>query len=92
MNLSYCKSLVYYRTIVDKVDGLLKNEILVLMHHYDQRAHLSSLAKAFAAHIHKIWKGVQWLSDRVLDSRQRGSGFKPHRRHCIVSLSKTHSS
>ena len=30
----------------------------------------------------------QWLSDRVLDSRLRGSGFEPHRRHCVVSLSK----
>ena len=25
---------------------------------------------------------------RVLDSRPRGCGFKPHRRHCVVSLSK----
>ena len=32
--------------------------------------------------------GVQWLSGRVLDSRQRGRGFEPHRRHCVVSLSK----
>ena len=33
---------------------------------------------------------VQWLSGRVLDSRPRGHGFQPHRRHCVVSLSKTH--
>ena len=32
--------------------------------------------------------GVQWLSGRVLDSRPRGRGFEPHRRHCVVSLSK----
>ena len=32
--------------------------------------------------------GAQWLSGRVLDSRPRGRGFKPHRRHCVVSLSK----
>ena len=32
--------------------------------------------------------GEQWLSGRVLDSRPRGCGFKPHRRHCIESLSK----
>ena len=31
--------------------------------------------------------GAQWLSSRVLDSRPRGRGFEPHRRHC-VSLSK----
>ena len=32
--------------------------------------------------------GAQWLSSRVLDSRPRGRGFEPHRRHCVVSLSK----
>ena len=33
--------------------------------------------------------GAQWLSGRVLDSRPRGRGLEPHRRHCFVSLSKT---
>ena len=32
--------------------------------------------------------GAQWLSGRVLDWRQRGRGFEPHRCHCVVSLSK----
>ena len=32
--------------------------------------------------------GAQWLSDRMLESRPRGRGFEPHRRHCVVSLSK----
>ena len=32
--------------------------------------------------------GAQWLSGRVLDSMPRGCGFEPHRRHCVVSLSK----
>ena len=32
--------------------------------------------------------GAQWLSGRVLDSRLRGRRFKPHLRHCVVSLSK----
>ena len=27
-------------------------------------------------------------SGRVLDSRPKGRGFEPHRRHCVVSLSK----
>ena len=35
-------------------------------------------------------QGGQWLSGRVLDSRPRGRGLEPHRRHCVVSLSKTH--
>ena len=33
-------------------------------------------------------EGAQWLSGRVLDSRPRARGFEPHRRHCVVSLSK----
>ena len=33
-------------------------------------------------------RGVQKLSGIVLDSRLRGHGFKPHQRHCVVSLSK----
>ena len=32
--------------------------------------------------------GAQWLGGRVLDSRPKGRGFKPHRRYCVVSLSK----
>ena len=32
--------------------------------------------------------GAQWLSGRVPDSRPRGRGFEPHRRHCVMSLSK----
>ena len=32
-----------------------------------------------------LW-GAQWLSGRVLDSRPKGCGFEPHRRHCVVVL------
>ena len=39
-----------------------------------------------------IKTGAQWLSGRVLDLKLRGNGFEPHRRHCVVSLSKTHLS
>ena len=31
---------------------------------------------------------AQWLSGRVLDSRPKGLRLEPHRRHCVVSLSK----
>ena len=34
------------------------------------------------------YAGMQWLSGRVLDSRPKGRGFEPHRRKCVVSLSK----
>ena len=36
--------------------------------------------------IKTLWKGVQWLRGRLLDSRPKGGGFKPHRHHCIVVL------
>ena len=41
---------------------------------------------------HNHTTGAQWLSGRVLDSRPKGRGFEPHRRHCVVSLSKTYLS
>ena len=34
----------------------------------------------------KIFVGAQWLRGRVLDSRPRDPGFKPHRRHYVVVL------
>ena len=39
---------------------------------------------------HKAIKGGQWRSVRASDSDSRGPGFDPHRRHCVVSLSKAH--
>ena len=35
---------------------------------------------------HEYTPGAQWLSGRVLDSRPKGRGFEPHRRHCVVVL------
>ena len=34
-------------------------------------------------------RGMRWLSGRVLESRPMGCRFEPHRRHCLVSFSKT---
>ena len=34
----------------------------------------------------KFFRGAQWLSGRVLDSRPRGRRFDSHRRHCVVVL------
>ena len=31
---------------------------------------------------------MQWLSGRVFDLRPKGRMLEPHRRHCVVSLSK----
>ena len=36
--------------------------------------------------VNLVFEGAQWLSGRVLDSRSRGCGFEPYRRHCVVVL------
>ena len=41
---------------------------------------MTALASTF------LIEGAQWLSGRVLDSRPKGRGFEPHRRHCVVVL------
>ena len=49
-------------------------------------------ARAISTRLPRPWPEVefsgrvQWLSGRVLDSRPRGHGFEPHRRHCVVVL------
>ena len=47
------------------------------------RVHLSQLMKIrfLSNNI-----GAPWLSGRELDSRPRGRGFEPYRRHCVVVL------
>ena len=52
-------------------------------------AHLRmTVFKGLRKHSSTQSQGAQWLSGRVLDSRPKGRGFEPHRRHCVVSLSK----
>ena len=63
------------------------------MHHYaafHQDPHLLLRSKQSpGTEIHyNLDMGARWLSGRVLDSRPKGRGFEPHRRHCVVSLSK----
>ena len=44
-----------------------------------------NFAKPFLNFIDDIpIQGAHWLSGRVLDSRPRGRGFEPHRRHSVV--------
>ena len=63
------------------VHSKLLSKLLKLVNMYWSR-------KMVSAQIYAILK---WeLSGRVLDSRLRSRWFKPHRRHCFVSLSKTH--
>ena len=44
------------------------------------------IVKIQTEHHLEFLRGAQWLSGRVLDSRPKGRGFEPHRRHCVVVL------
>ena len=44
----------------------------------------------FALYKPKGPQGARWRSGRASDSESRGPGFDPHKRHRVVSLSKTH--
>ena len=46
----------------------------------------SQLQRFFFFFFFFFFQGAQWLSGRVLDSRPKGRGFEPHRRHCVVVL------
>ena len=49
--------------------------------------HLLAMTRSLDTHTELLNPlGAQWLSGRVLDSRPKGSGFEPHRRHCVVVL------
>ena len=63
-----------------EIEGMLDNEGKVI-----EEGKIISLQKSQMPR-----KGAQWLSGIVLDLRPRNCGFEPHRRHCVVSLSKTH--
>ena len=54
------------------------------MTHVSDSCYISLLTPVEYTH---PWR-AQWLSGRVLDSRPKGRRFEPHRRHCVVSLSK----
>ena len=62
-------------------------------HHSEQISHAFSDHQDFICFssygddlFQKYFKGAQWLSGRVLDSRPRGRGIEPHWRHCFVAL------
>ena len=52
----------------------------------DQTLHVTEPGHGLHWFANKPNEGVQWLSGRVLDSRPKGRGFEPHRRHCVVVL------
>ena len=54
-----------------------------------QSAHLIT---SFLGNLEEAVNQYYVMGARVLDPRPSGRGFEPHRRHCIVPLSKTHLS
>ena len=73
--------------------SLLRNDIM----RFSVLGFISDIRVELQAPVHDLkivdWDvnkmlGVQWLTGRVFDTRPKGCGFEPHRRPCVVSLSK----
>ena len=47
------------------------------------------VGNALSIYLHQEME-ARWRSGRASDSELKGPGFDPHRRHHVVSLSKTH--
>ena len=70
-------------TFVEMVHEIISMVILVFP--LIQKGLLSVTSEGMCTYYYLIfltrfWR-MQWLSGRVLDSRPRGCGFEPHRRH-----------
>ena len=65
---------------LQRVNKIKKN--LYLKKTMDSKCSLRKISILFYFFLKKR-KGAQWLSGRMLDSRPRGRGFKPHRCHCV---------
>ena len=75
-------------------DAFIKKEHVVAVFFDLEKAYDTTWRYGIFKDIHKLglrgrlltFMGAQWLSGRVLDSRPKGRGFEPHRRHCVVVL------
>ena len=68
------------RNVVMDIASVLGN---LAKHEHENRCHFLYVVDCAIS-----LEGAQWLSGRVLDSKPRGRRVEPHRRHCVVSLSK----
>ena len=78
-------------SIIDGIINILLFLTNIMLNPYPANVFVLKMSSAyyvcciFSNGLKNMFKGVQWLSGRVLDSSLRGRG-----RHCFVSLSKTH--
>ena len=72
--------------------GSSESPLVKMPHRWNHVSQLISTKHYHAPSFHITYQispwggGAQWLSGRVLDSRPKGRGFEPHRRHCVVVL------
>ena len=59
-----------------------------LYHYFNRTANFTRSSQMCPLYVdfNRNAEGAQWLSGRMLDSRPKGPGFEPHRRHCLVIL------
>ena len=66
---------------------IMKREAIVFAYKYSKGLDAPVYAST-RSHQKRLW--AHWLSGRVHISRLTNCGFKPHLRHCVVSLRKSH--
>ena len=71
------------RMVLKQIRNAVQRELTYIT---DQCPLLGLVHRLVLGHLHGNYMGAQWLSGRVLDSRPKGRGFEPHRRHCVVVL------
>ena len=80
LNLSYCQTKYYHANFIQIAK--LERNIGKIAKYFESKNVIISIYPS----VKTSMVGAQWLSGGVLDSKPRGCGFKPHRRHCVVVL------
>ena len=76
--------IIFLNTELNK-PHVLRDEMIFMRSSLQIKQNINSIG-IFRTPVVTQFMGAQWLSGRVLDSRLKGRGFEPHRRHCVVVL------
>ena len=82
----YINYLMYKPLLTDKRNATSKSGIKFKIFNHWLNIASDDFTYLLKVMINLLSQGAQWLSGRVLDSRPRGRGLEPHRRHCVVVL------
>ena len=76
--------IIFLNTELNK-PHVLRDEMIFMRSSLQIKQNINSIG-IFRTPVVTQFMRAQWVSGRVLDSRLKGRGFEPHRRHCVVVL------